>query len=466
MNRTFIKVLPLAAAVLLATSCSKEDNNNEIVNNGQEKVEKQFKTITVKGNAGKKQGISKISLDEGTGAISFISLDEGTGAISFEENDDISFSGNGVSGTGKFIDGAGNFIADLTFTEDAEVTDVAISATIGTALTGAVACESWSEIANYLYETSSATSTLKETSAGVYEFKSPFEMVPQIAILKNISGTEASYSIGEVTNQTLAAGSILVVMSGTTLTINGKTATVSAGNSYNIAATPAAPTVTGKFTATTQGTVNYTVTSNHEGTLQYNNGADWVNVSNNVIEGLTPGSSLSFRTAKTSTSYASEATSAETVPTISTISPNFVPNSGVPVVGNALEFPYCSGNTWADVAGVDENGRFTEGNNTYQIFDDDNPVSGTDVIDNTKTYTYKQVLTVTITVSDSESFNLTYYAGDTWEILAERGSYNEITVDNATVYCNDQIICYENYATVDAYDEIDSNKRYRLQSAD
>ena len=78
MNRTFIKVLPLAAAVLLATSCSKEDNNNEIVNNGQEKVEKQFKTITVKGNAGKKQGISKISLNDEALSFRFIVIFQNT----------------------------------------------------------------------------------------------------------------------------------------------------------------------------------------------------------------------------------------------------------------------------------------------------------------------------------------------------------------------------------------------------
>ncbi|MBR4678001.1 MAG: hypothetical protein IKO99_08355 [Bacteroidales bacterium] len=411
MNRTFIKVLPLAAAVLLATSCSKEDNNNEIVNNGQEKVEKQFKTITVKGNAGKKQGISKISLDEGTGAISF------------EKDDEISFSGSGVSGKGQFINDNGDFIADLTFTADAVVTDVEISATIGTALTDAVVCGSWSEIANYLYETSSATSTLKETG-GVYEFESPFTMVPQIAILKNTSGADATYSIGEVTDQTLANGSILVVNNGTTVTINGKTATVSAGNSYNIAPTPAAPTVTGEFELTTNGTVNYTISSSIEG-LEYSTGNDeWSDLSSKSVQNLSSGATLSFRTKKTSTAYASQVKEV-TVPTV----------SSVQVSDKTFYYLDKEGSiTWSDdVVGVtvneDENVvTFTENGNTYQIFADNNPA--TDLLDNTKTYTYKQVLTVTITdYSGSESFNLTYYKDETWENVAARNNNVSVMVD-------------------------------------
>jgi len=402
MNRTFIKVLPLAAAVLLATSCSKEDNNNEIVNNGQEKVEKQFKTITVKGNAGKKQGISKISLNEGTGAISFV------------KDDEISFSGSGVSGKGKFIDGEGNFIADLTFTENAVVTDVAISATIGTALTGAVVCETWGDIANYLYETSSATSTLTETGEGEYVFASPIEMVPQIAILKNISGADATYSIGEGANQTLAAGSILVVNNGTKLTINGRTATVSAGNSYNIAATPDAPDVQGSFAPTTDGKVNYTISPSIEG-LEYSTdgGTTWNNVSNATLEMPANAATLSFRTAKTSTAYASEATSAETVPTVSSVT-----------VGDKT-FYYLDKEeyiSWSDVAGVTANDNevtFTENGNTYQIFANNNPVSKNSMLYDA-TYTYKQVLTVT--VSGSSSFNFTYYQGETWADVAARNN--------------------------------------------
>ena len=46
MKKTFLRILPLAAAVLLATSCSKDENNdNAVVNNGQETV--QTKTLPI-----------------------------------------------------------------------------------------------------------------------------------------------------------------------------------------------------------------------------------------------------------------------------------------------------------------------------------------------------------------------------------------------------------------------------------
>ncbi|MCR4561060.1 MAG: hypothetical protein K5685_13365 [Bacteroidales bacterium] len=46
MKRTFLRILPLAVAVLLATSCSKDENNdNAVVNNGQETV--QTKTLPI-----------------------------------------------------------------------------------------------------------------------------------------------------------------------------------------------------------------------------------------------------------------------------------------------------------------------------------------------------------------------------------------------------------------------------------
>ena len=52
MKRTFLKVLPFAAALLLATSCSKDDNNStdEIVNGGEqiETVTKTVKTLTIR----------------------------------------------------------------------------------------------------------------------------------------------------------------------------------------------------------------------------------------------------------------------------------------------------------------------------------------------------------------------------------------------------------------------------------
>lgn len=432
MKKTFIKILPLAAAVLFTTSCNKEDNNtNDNVVPGQEKVEKQYKTVTVTGKADKKQGISKFAYDSESNRLIFA------------EGDKISFSGdNGdITGEGTFTGNGGDFTATLKYPADENyaLKEKEITATIGTRIenTYLIYNDMNAAVAN-IYETSSNALKLTDGQNEELTFDGTFDLKSDYAFLQNGSGAQATFKIGnDETSYSLGETEVLVVKGGTSVVVNGRTATVVANNVYTIAAAPAAaPTVTGKFTATMQATVNYTVTSNHDGTLQYSNdnGADWVNVSNNVIEGLASGSSLIFRIAGTETTLASEATSEETVPSISTISPNFVPNSGEPVIGKVLLFPYCSGNTWADVAGVDENVRFTEGNNTYQIFDGDNPVSGTDEIEAEKTYTYKQVLTVTVEYPALDPVNFTYYPGDTWADVAARVSV--LNANNGKVYYN------------------------------
>jgi len=59
MKRTFLRILPLAAAVLLATSCSKDENNdNAVVNNGQETVQTKTLPISITVN---QKGLSKLS---------------------------------------------------------------------------------------------------------------------------------------------------------------------------------------------------------------------------------------------------------------------------------------------------------------------------------------------------------------------------------------------------------------------
>ncbi len=65
MKRTFLRILPLAVAVLLATSCSKDDNNtNEVVNNGQETVQTKTLPISITVN---QKGLSKLSCANSTG---------------------------------------------------------------------------------------------------------------------------------------------------------------------------------------------------------------------------------------------------------------------------------------------------------------------------------------------------------------------------------------------------------------
>ena len=409
MKKTFIKILPLAAAVLFTTSCNKEDNNtNDNVVPGQEKVEKQYKTVTVTGKADKKQGISKFAYESESNRLIFA------------EGDKISFSGdNGdITGEGTFISNDGYFTATLKYPADENyaLKEKEITATIGTRIenTYLIYDDMNAAVAN-IYETSSNALKLTDGQNEELTFDGTFELKSDYAFLQNGSGAQATFKIGtDETSYSLGETEVLVVKGGTSVVVNGRTATVVANNVYTIAAAPAAaPTVTGKFTATTQGTVKYTVTSNHEGTLQYNNGADWVNVSNNVIEGLTLGSSLIFRIAGTETTLASEATSAATVPTVSSVT-----------VGDKT-FYYLDKEeyiSWSDVAGVTANDNevtFTENGNTYQIFANNNPVSKNSMLYDA-TYTYKQVLTVT--VSGSSSFNFTYYQGETWADVAARNN--------------------------------------------
>ena len=110
MKRRFFRGLPLVVAVLLATSCSKDENNDkEVVNSGTEVVtpENNVKTVpfTLKVKNGK--GISKVSY-----------ADNGTEVQpSFEVGDKVVISGTGISDTEltceKVEDGVAVFTGDI-----------------------------------------------------------------------------------------------------------------------------------------------------------------------------------------------------------------------------------------------------------------------------------------------------------------------------------------------------------------
>ena len=445
MKKTFIKILPLAAAVLFTTSCNKEDNNtNDNVVPGQEKVEKQYKTVTVTGKADKKQGISKFAYDSENNRLIFA------------EGDKISFSGdNGdVTGEGTFTGEGGYFTATLKYPADENyaLKEKEITATIGTRIENTyLIYDGMNAAVANIYETSSNALKLTDGQNEELTFDGTFELQSDYAFLQNGSGAQATFKIGtDETSYSLGETEVLVVKGGTSVVVNGRTATVVANNVYTIAAAPAAaPTVTGKFTATTQGTVKYTVTSNHEGTLQYSNGADWENVSNNVIEDLASGSSLIFRIAGTETTLASEATSAETVPTVHSVA-----------FGDIKTFYYLEGAKWQDLAGIsaDDMGKaiFTDKeNNRYQIFDEGHTLLLNWEIDPLSTYTCKQILTVEL------GRTITYYAGDTWQTVAGRENNYYVKVDQGKVYNNlGNIICDNYNNPVKPTDQIDSKIDY------
>ena len=121
MKKVFLRILPLAAAVLLATSCSKDENNdNAVVNDGQETVITKEKTVTVSGKASKKAGLSKISCTDGTN-------------LTFDGGEIISISGDEGNIHGDATLAAdGSFTVELSYPADKEESYKSFTATIGT----------------------------------------------------------------------------------------------------------------------------------------------------------------------------------------------------------------------------------------------------------------------------------------------------------------------------------------------
>ena len=124
MKRRFLRILPLAVAVLLATSCNKDENNDqEIVNNGTEVVtpENAVKTVpfTLKVKNGK--GISKVSYADNGSEVQ----------PSFVVGDKVVISGADISDTELTCEKVENGVAVFTG-------DIASGIADGTTLTATV----------------------------------------------------------------------------------------------------------------------------------------------------------------------------------------------------------------------------------------------------------------------------------------------------------------------------------------
>lgn len=146
MKRTFMKFLPIAAAVLLATSCSK-DEGNTVVDNVvtpdpvQEVVEQPtFKTITITGKL-IQNSLSKVTTS-GTN----------NRTLKLEDVEEFSFSQSGVKGLIK-IAADGAYTADITFSDETDLlASAGFTASAGDVPDGKTAYESLTkavEAANY-----------------------------------------------------------------------------------------------------------------------------------------------------------------------------------------------------------------------------------------------------------------------------------------------------------------------------
>ena len=194
MKRRFLRILPLAVAVLLATSCNKDENNDqEIVNNGTEVVtpENAVKTVpfTLKVKNGK--GISKVSY-----------ADDGTDVQpSFEVGDKVVISGTGISNTELTCEKVDNGVAVFTG-------DIASGIADGTTLTATVKVNESSDIV------SSTTSMVDLIENCAHNYEGTFEYT---------SGEDAECTLKDDKSYlefTLADGQKKVSVNGTWYDVN------------------------------------------------------------------------------------------------------------------------------------------------------------------------------------------------------------------------------------------------------
>ena len=127
MKRTFIKMLPVMAAILLATSCSKDDGDNAAIDtqidNPRQTVTNAYKTVSISGKVGKAT-LSKVTVSD-----SYLQF-EGDGGEKF------TFGTEGESdvyGDITISDEYGDFNATLNYSsEEALLSVEGFTATLGT----------------------------------------------------------------------------------------------------------------------------------------------------------------------------------------------------------------------------------------------------------------------------------------------------------------------------------------------
>ncbi len=240
MKRTFLRILPLAVAVLLATSCSKDENsdNNIVVNGSQEIVVNQEKCISVTGAVDKKSSVSKLSCD-------------GTN-FSFDGGETIKFSGEGGKIHGETtVDAAGNFTVDLYYPAEWKVKQLDqkdLTATIGTNPTNVRGSyDSFDDAVKDVYETGTThiqvLTRLDPTNFNESYIVDLWElpMNVEVAFVENEKSEAINVSVNDGTPVSLAAGKICIVPTGVKVAADGKTKnSTEAGKIYTIVAPVAA----------------------------------------------------------------------------------------------------------------------------------------------------------------------------------------------------------------------------------
>lgn len=169
MKRTFIKMLPVMAAILLATSCSKDDGSNSVIDNVaapqeetiQDEVKSSVKTITITGKVSQ-ASLSKVGVAEL----------EGVKTLTFEVGDKFSFGTEGEDneyGTIEITQTDGSYTATLHGSESALTSTDGFTSTLNEHKQGVIEVESLSDAAKAACYTINFTVSKED---GVYKMKS------------------------------------------------------------------------------------------------------------------------------------------------------------------------------------------------------------------------------------------------------------------------------------------------------
>lgn len=195
MKRTFLRILPLAVAVLLATSCSKDENNdNAVVNNGQETVQTKTLPISITVN---QKSLSKLGCTGDMGEALQPIFEAGdklaiyNGASLLKE---LAVTADNISNDGKTATFEGEI--DAEGLSDGDI----LTATIGTPLTGAVTATSRANaVKSGCYQTAEFTYSSEGNEIQLEEQNAYIEVV-----WTNKGGATVSFTIaGEPVNLTL-----------------------------------------------------------------------------------------------------------------------------------------------------------------------------------------------------------------------------------------------------------------------
>ncbi len=265
MKRTFLKVLPFAAALLLATSCSKDDNNStdEIVNGGEqiETVTKTVKTLTIKGKV--KQSISKVTTNS-----------EGT-ALAFEANDVFTFgqAGDAVYGTITIQDANGNYTATVNYTDETALFNTTFTAIHGE--NPSKISEGYSTLAaavqHACYETAFTISYTNDKYSLASAESSDIVINLKSAFIKALSAEKTTIGVEEIT---VEADQYYVVPVGKAM--GNSSNTTLAGRIYSIGSAVPKNCLPGVFSVSSNRKVYFS-----KGNLQYNTTSSQYQFSNN-----------------------------------------------------------------------------------------------------------------------------------------------------------------------------------------